>query len=56
MHDAIQTLYADDPICPEKTSGAATAPPKTADDSSSEFERDVARLTALERRLGMPLT
>jgi hypothetical protein len=53
MHDAIQTLYRDDPICAEQIVIPAADLAETPVDRCTSFAREIVRLAALEREFGM---
>jgi hypothetical protein len=51
MHQAIRTLYQDDPICPEPTQQPATATRERS--LPDELQQEVRRLVEIERELGI---
>ena len=54
MHDAIQTLYRDDPICERQEQALRlTAVPTPAAEPSAWLADEAARLERLEQQLGL---
>jgi hypothetical protein len=48
MHDAIQTIYRDDPICPEQAL-SDTPRPTHAEPPPERWQRDLVRLVRIEK-------
>jgi hypothetical protein len=52
MHQAIQTLYHDDPICPAPGE-IPTTPSTTSRSLPADLHRELTRLVQLEKELGL---
>jgi hypothetical protein len=53
MHDAILTLYRDDPICPQQLAVPTELEPPRAPKQDGFLANETVRLERLERELGL---